>query len=161
MKKLPLIMAVCVFGVSMSVMAETTQKDNKGTWLLAKYDNNGDKVISLNEINTKRKEMHSAIDIDEDGQVSFEEYQSVDSVKRTSLLKKQFKNLDVDKNGRLSDQEYSAYQGNFDRFDLNKDGKITRAEMKSAQNSKSSKIKGDDSPEHRCLLWLCVRSNLD
>lgn len=130
----------------------------KGMWLLSKYDNNGDHVISTSEVAYKREKMFGFMDSDQDGIVSFDEYQGLDIRKRELLLKARFQKLDFDHDGHLSAAEYGSYLGSFERFDSNGDGKLTAAEI---AVKKSTPEPTKVAAKTRCLLWLCVRSSLD
>lgn len=126
-------------------------------WLLAKYDANGDQVITMDEISLRREKRFDRLDQDADGLVSFEEYQTLDVMKRELLLKARFDKLDLDQDGQVSNEEYSSYLGSFDRFDSDGDGKLTQQEMNTRQVATAQKSADDT----RCLLWLCVRTSLD
>lgn len=126
-------------------------------WLLAKYDANGDQVITMDEISVRREKRFSRMDEDADGLVSFEEYQFLDVQKRELLLKARFDKLDLDHDGQVSTEEYSSYLGSFDRFDSDGDGKLTQQEMSARQVATMQKSADDT----RCLLWFCVRGSLD
>lgn len=153
-----------VFGVLLGLsvsgltFAEGSDESTSDLWLLAKYDTNGDQVISVSEIEYKRDKMFSYMDDDADGIVSFAEYQGLDVRKRELLLKARYQKLDLDHDGELSAEEYRSYLGSFDRFDTDGDGNITAAEMHAPQESVQVKAK-ESSP--RCLLWICVRTTLE
>jgi len=126
-------------------------------WLLAKYDSNGDQVITMDEISHRREKLFGRLDSDADGQVTFAEYQTLDIEKRELLLKARFDKLDLDHDGDVSADEYSSYLGSFDRFDSDGDGRLTQNEMEAKQVAAVSKS-GKDA---HCLLWICVRSSFD
>lgn len=144
--------------LSAGVFSEEKPASTSGLWLLAKYDVNGDHQISVNEIAKKREKMFTHMDGDQDGSVSFSEYQTLDTKRRQLILKARFNKLDLDQNGHVDTQEYSSYVGSFDRFDKNGDGRITTKEMTIKPSSVKSKKLEDDS---LCLLWVCFRSSLD
>ena len=122
-------------------------------WLLAKYDENGDSVISASEIEYKRKRVFSHMDEDGDGDVSFAEYESLDTLRRQPILQARFDKLDTNSDGILSSQEYASYLGSFQRFDQNGDGQVSSQEM-----AKKNKSQAETKPEaDLCLLWVCVR----
>ncbi|WYH48082.1 hypothetical protein WKW49_12920 [Teredinibacter turnerae] len=128
-------------------------------WLLAKYDENGDNIITVDEISEKRKQIFERMDGDGTGDVSFGEYRQLDQAKREMLLKARFNKLDLDQDGVLSGEEYVSYLGSFERFDQNGDGSITSEEIASPGSGDrsgwlSKKVKEDVS----CLLWFCVRA---
>lgn len=140
---------------------EGTSKNEQ--WLLAKYDVNGDKVISIDEISEKRQKLYASMDLDADGGVTFGEYEYVDGVKRQMLLKARFNKLDLDQDGKLSSSEYCSYLGSFDRFDQDGDGNITTSEIDSSKAKidsarKTAEVESEE--DTSCLLWFCFRSSL-
>ncbi|MFT7560440.1 MAG: Ca2+-binding EF-hand superfamily protein [Flavobacteriales bacterium] len=141
---------------SVAVIADDNNNDQ---WLLAKYDVNGDQVISVNEIEDKRQRMFASMDSDANGGVSFDEYESLDKQRRQVILQARFNKLDLDRDGHLSGAEYSSYLGSFDRMDQNGDGRISQREINSkvAASKNTVKVKPD---ADICLLWLCVRKNM-
>lgn len=144
--------SLCFVFVSNAAVAEESTKESSR--LLAKYDANGDQVISLREVEDKRKRVFTHMDSDQDGDVSFAEYENVDKAKRAPLLKARFQMLDLNRDGRLTGEEYASYLGSFDRLDQNKDGRLSGQEMQKAPKS----IEQKNDAEH-CLLWFCVRKN--
>jgi len=136
------------------VNAQGSAQDDR--WLLSKYDANGDRVISVNEIEDRRKRVFSAMDQNHDGDVSFSEYESIDNQRRHPILKARFDKLDLDRNGELSGQEYASYLGSFDRMDTNSDGQVTADEMNLRAGSKKKNQVLNKNAD-ACLLWLCVR----
>lgn len=151
-----ILAAVLAVG-GMVASAQANDVGSSELWLLAKYDTNGDQVITMDEISHRREKLFARLDADADGQVTFAEYQTLDIEKRELLLKARFDKLDLDHDGDVSADEYSSYLGSFDRFDSDGDGRLTQEEMESKQVAAVSKT-GKDT---RCLLWICVRSSLD
>ncbi|WP_239923502.1 EF-hand domain-containing protein [Agaribacterium haliotis] len=142
--------------LSMHVLAEGLSAEDQR--LLARYDANGDRVISADEVELKRKQAFERMDIDADGEVSFIEYEELDHKKRLPLLKARFDKLDQDQDGRLSGDEYASYLGSFERMDHNGDGQVSGDEISQPENSETAQLK----PEaDACFLWLCVRGSLD
>jgi Ca2+-binding EF-hand superfamily protein len=121
-------------------------------WLLAKYDLNGDERITQTEITSKKRNIFKHMDSDSDGGISFNEYESMDMTKRQTLLKSRFNKLDLDQDGRLTENEYCNYMGMFDSIDSDGNGELTSVEM--------GVEKAENTSTH-CLLWFCVRSELD
>lgn len=157
------VVSRCVLGalLMLSGAVVSVQADESGTgsdlWLLAKYDANGDQIITMDEISVRREKRFARLDVDADGLVSFAEYQSLDVQKRELLLKARFDKLDLDHDGEVSAEEYSSYLGSFDRFDSDGDGRLTQQEMSSRRVAAVETAAADT----RCLLWLCVRTSLD
>lgn len=142
-----------------SITAAEVDEATADLWLLAKYDVNGDHMISVSEVSHKREKMFGYMDSDADGIVSFDEYQALDVRKRQLLVQARFNKLDLDRDGRLSADEYRSYLGSFDRFDQNGDGKISAQEMERGETSvAATKV---DPNNTLCLLWVCVRTSLD
>lgn len=147
--------AIALSGLASPGHAATADKASADRWLIAKYDVNGDQVISIDEVNEKRERLFGYMDGDLDGKVSFDEYQHLDIRKRQMLLQARFDKLDLDHDGNLSDSEYSSYLGSFERFDHNGDGHISSDEMAQRPHLKSA---SDD--DTYCLLWVCVRGSI-
>ncbi len=140
---------------SMSTFAQDGVSDEQ--WLLAKYDVNGDQVISSSEVADKRKQAFIRMDFNQDGDVSFDEYEDLDKVRRATILKARFDKLDSDRDGILSGAEYSSYLGSFERLDQNQDGIVSQKEMSlNTEGKKKARRKEAD----LCLLWVCVRKNM-
>lgn len=139
-----------------------TEEPNPGAdqWLLARYDANGDQVISQEEVSGRRDRMFGHLDVNEDGMVSFVEYQSLDARKREYLLKARFDKLDQNGNGEVDAQEYRSYLGSFDRFDGDGDGRVTAADLSKGQPATVAAADTQNS-DTRCVLWFCVRGSLD
>ncbi len=122
------------------------------SWLLAKYDLDGDAQISAEEIAEKKARLFTLLDHNRDGVVAFEEYQSADQSKRHGLLQARFNKLDTDQDGNVSEAEYASYMGLFSHFDNDGDGRLSSEEVEQQHNSASN--------DTYCLLWFCVRKEL-
>ncbi|WP_221627979.1 EF-hand domain-containing protein [Teredinibacter franksiae] len=155
------VLAGCILSGNVVAQPESSADD---LWLLAKYDGNGDNLITVDEISDKRKQIYSRMDDNSDGGVSFEEYFKLDVAKREMLLKARFNKLDLDQDGNLSGDEYCSYLGSFERFDHNGDGNISTDEITSAPPEKkvnlSKELKSPEENVH-CLFWVCIRTELD
>ncbi|MGH1372830.1 MAG: EF-hand domain-containing protein [Cellvibrionaceae bacterium] len=138
-------------GLSM-LLAPTVLAQESAPWLLAKYDLNGDAQITQAEVAEKKQRLFLRMDEDNDGDVSFAEYQLTDQARRAALLKARFNKLDEDHNGRVSEQEYASFLGMFNSFDSNGDGSLTGQEV-DLSSEQSAQIT-------RCLLWFCLRTDL-
>ncbi len=146
-----LVLAGCL---AVNLHAQDSKQDEQ--WLLAKYDANGDRVISIDEVEEKRKQAFARMDFDLDGDVSFEEYERLDRERRNLLLQARFVKLDSNQDGRLTGQEYASYLGSFDRMDQNGDGQVSASEMTQSKDSDEALKEEADA----CLLWFCVRKNM-
>lgn len=150
--------SICVLAED-TLMEQAEMPTESKLGLLAKYDVNGDRAISADEISEKRKRVFSVLDADLNGEVSFREYKRVDELRRKTMLEVRFNKLDIDGDGNVSGEEYSSYLGSFDRFDSNGDGYITGKEIKGKKNTELAKT-GDKKDKSLCLLWLCVRNSI-
>ena len=129
------------------------QSEDAEPWLLAKYDLNGDATITQQEVTYKKQMLFNRMDTNQDGDVSFDEYESMDHAKRQALLKSRFSKLDEDHDGKVSQAEYASYLGMFSSIDVNGDGTLSKDEVGSTEKMEAKVT--------RCLLWLCVRTSLD
>ncbi|GAB3094840.1 EF-hand domain-containing protein [Pseudomaricurvus hydrocarbonicus] len=121
---------------------------------MAKYDLNGDNAITLQELTDKKKSLFSQLDSDQDGVISFVEYEGIDSAKRKVLLKSRFDRLDENQDGQVTENEYASFVGRFNHLDSDGDGALSSGEV--AQK----KLASQDTNNAHCLLWFCFRSNL-
>jgi hypothetical protein len=106
-------------------------------------DSNGDGVIGADEAAAQREAVFAAMDGDDDGELTGEEFLSVsmgpgfgwnESRKEAmqSRKKERFTEMDADKNGKVSQAEFMAeQQKRFVAADTDKDGKVTPWEFRS------------------------------
>lgn len=147
-----MLVASCAIGWVNTAVAENSDYQ-AGNWLLAKYDRNGDDRITQDEVSTKKLNIFRRMDSNDDGGVSFAEYESVDGAKRQALLKSRFNKLDSDRDGRVNESEYSSFMGLFASIDSNGDGTLTAEEMNVAERSEAYVT--------HCLWWFCLRTEMD
>ncbi|AFU98797.1 EF-hand domain-containing protein [Simiduia agarivorans] len=140
--------ALCLASVGALAQADSSASGNN--WLLAKYDLNGDTVISQEEITAKKLDIFRLMDLNTSGGVSFDEYEQVDAARRNMLLKARFNKLDQDKNGEVTEAEYSSFLGQFSSIDANGDGILD-----------SQEIMPEEEHETHCFYWFCLRLDKD
>lgn len=135
-----------------SLLAPSGIAQESAPWLLAKYDLNGDTKITQEEVAQKKQSLFLRMDNNDDGDISFGEYQLTDQARRAALLKARFNKLDENHDGKVSEQEYASFLGMFNSFDSNGDGALTEQEV-NLNPEQATQIT-------RCLLWFCLRTDL-
>lgn len=130
--------------------AAQAEEPAKMQWLLAKYDQNGDSSISVDEIIDKKQRLFQYMDTNNDGEVDLQEYFDSDAERRHAILQARFLKLDEDRDGSISGQEYSSFMGLFSSIDYNGDGNLSVAEVQAAEDSSVAK--------DLCLWRFCFRS---
>lgn len=150
---LPALMSAGVAtGEEKTGVEESAQGQSPGHWLLAKYDANGDARITQREVTDKKLNLFNRMDGDNNGGISFEEYERTDAAKRQALLKSRFVKLDTNHDGLVTQDEYSSYMGMFSSIDRNGDGTLTAQEIGVEQAAPTQ--------VSHCLLWFCIRREL-
>lgn len=147
MKKL--ILTLFTLGLAAGVHAQSDADSH--SWLLAKYDLNGDTRISQEEISAKKLDIFRLMDLNVSGGVSFDEYEQIDAARRNMLLKARFNKLDQDKDGEVTEAEYSSFLGQFSSIDANGDGMLDATEITPREKAYDT----------RCFYWLCLRLEAD
>lgn len=155
LKAMVLSLLLVAIATANSVKAEEETLDY---WLLAKYDANGDRIISADEISRKRERVFAMMDGNHDGEVSLEEYQWLDVRKREKIVAARFNKLDQDGDGVLTGQEYTAYAGAFFDIDSDGNGKLSTAEIKKLSQEREQAIK-NTVDDHKCLWRFCYKTN--
>lgn len=150
-----LVLGLLVAGVALANSASAEEKLDY--WLLAKYDANGDSIISVEEISRKRERVFNMMDGNADGEVSLEEYQWLDIRKREMIVAARFNKLDRDGNGLLSGEEYTAYAGAFFDIDSDGNGKLSAQEIKKLSQERGNKAQASDA--HKCIWRLCYKTD--
>lgn len=148
MNLVKLTAALCL--ASVGALAQADGNTGGNSWLLAKYDLNGDTVISQEEITAKKLDIFRLMDLNTSGGVSFDEYEQIDAARRNMLLKARFNKLDQDKNGEVTEAEYSSFLGQFSSIDANGDGMLD-----------SQEIMAKEEHETHCFYWFCLRLDKD
>lgn len=145
------LLATFIFLSAATVSWAQESVENTQSWLLAKYDLNGDALISQEEISAKKLDIFRLMDLDVNGGVSYDEYEQIDTARRELILKARFNKLDSDKNGQVTEEEYSSFLGQFSSIDANGDGMLDSTEIMPAE----------DEFETHCFYWLCLRFEND
>ncbi len=152
MSKLAHIGWILLIGAAQAFAGQADTVDSQ--WLLSKYDLNGDTKITQDEVSHKRQAIFSYMDANGDGQISFKEYTTIDSLKRQTILKARFNKLDRDLDGEVTQAEYQSYSGQFNAIDSDGDGTLTSSELNKTREVAKTR-------STRCMLWFCVRTSLD
>jgi hypothetical protein len=109
---------------------------------LTAIDANGDGVIGDDEAAAQVESVFLAMDADEDGELTEEEFMAVRmgpgdgrNAERQKMMQERkrsrFSGMDADKNGKVSKMEFiSAGKARFDAADTDKDGKVTPWEFR-------------------------------
>ncbi|BFM14615.1 hypothetical protein R50073_07980 [Maricurvus nonylphenolicus] len=147
------LLALLSAGVATGEEQASLQGQSPGHWLLAKYDANGDARITQREVTDKKLNLFNRMDGDNNGGISFEEYERTDAAKRQALLKSRFVKLDINHDGLVTQDEYSSYMGMFSSIDRNGDGTLTAQEI-GVEQAAPTKVS-------HCLLWFCIRRELN
>lgn len=134
-----------------SLLRMPTTHSFKG--MLIKYDDNGDNVITPQEITLVRKNIWNLADDNNNGWISEQEYlyefedrmDAQIAKNRKSAIKQtyvRFDILDKDKNGEMTLEEYQASgHRSFNRFDTDKNAIVTLTEAMPESRKKSKKKK--------------------
>jgi hypothetical protein len=112
-----------------------------------KMDANGDKVVSKAELEASQRHAAAAaaaqrvrllfkqLDEDSDGKLTAREFESLAATESQSVpnVLPMLERFDGNRDGRISLVEYrAATQANFDRMDADRDGVVSAAELKAA-----------------------------
>lgn len=151
-----LVLGFLMIGVAIANTAKA-QDDTLDYWLLAKYDTNGDRTISVDEISRKRERVFSMMDGNADGEVSLEEYQWLDIRKREMIVAARFNKLDLDGDGVLTGEEYTAYAGAFFDIDSDGNGKLSAQEIKKLSKERVSATQAN--VDHKCIWRFCYKAD--
>ena len=91
----------------------------------ARLDKDGKGYIDANDWPGRRNRAFRLMDVNRDGRVTLEEFQSLNNRWRNRT----FEDLDLDGNGLITRDEWMDIPEDFDRLDRNKDGVIQRHEF--------------------------------
>lgn len=164
MEHAKLFLIILGLSLCMPVFAEDSKQHKSrphGPKIFAKMDTNSDEKISLQEFKTPREGMFKRMDQNGDELVTLDEMKKARIEMREKRQEKmnkrrqkgdenmetRFKEMDLDDNGGLTAKE--AKTGMFNHLDANKDGFLTKEELRPPRRrpySRSGQI--DDLPEH-------------
>ena len=109
-----------------------------GQHFIERMDTNGDGAVTAEEIEAQRAGKFAQFDANKDGELSPDEFNALEEDMRRERQQAHFQRMDADGNKSVSLEEFSGPRDKmFERFDKNKDGKLTADEM-----SKRGKGKG-------------------
>ena len=106
-------------------------------------DTNGDGMLSRAEaaVLPRIAEHFDEIDANKDGQITFEELRAFHEKQRMAQREAHWKHIDTDGDGRISRAEAQANAPrlfeHFDELDVNKDGYLTKDEIKGGHGRRS------------------------
>lgn len=105
--------------------------------MFADADTDKDGKISVQERDAAKKKKFDEMDRNRDGKVTAKEMDAHHEAKEAERRKARFDEMDKDGNGTLSADELQGPRGDrFDNADTNKDGFITKEEMKKAHHER-------------------------
>ncbi|QPC41421.1 EF-hand domain-containing protein [Kaustia mangrovi] len=94
---------------------------------MERYDANGDKSVTIEEIETVRSDALKKFDADGNGQLSLEEYQALWLDRMHRRMVRDFQRYDVDGDAQVTIEEYvEPAKKRAERFDRNDDGALNR-----------------------------------
>ena len=98
---------------------------------MERYDANGDKKVTQDEINTNREAWHKEFDTDNDGKLSLEEFKQLWLKAKAQRIVRDFQQFDRDGDAGVTVGEYlRPMEDLVERKDRNGDGALSRADMR-------------------------------
>ena len=134
---LPAVVLACAFcGIPSfaEVHTEEDAEDSAGDWYMVRaaafdrFDEDGKGYITLEDW-PGRIRAFRLMDVNRDGRVTLEEFQSL----RLRWWNQTFESLDLNGDGIITRDEWMDIEAVFDRLDRNKDGVVTRREFYGAR----------------------------
>lgn len=99
--------------------------------MLSRYDENGDRAITMDEVMNVRGTQFKASDANNDGVLDLAEFEGLWLAAMRERMVDRFQQHDSDGDGKISAEDFSekiAYM--IERMDRNDDGKVDRSDMK-------------------------------
>lgn len=107
---------------------------------LKEVDSNGDGVVTKDEADAAHQAHFGKSDTDNDGTISYEEFEVKAIERAREHAKKMFAHMDKDEDGNINAEEFSSRSaGKFDKMDVDGDGKVTKEEMNAHHKSHGGK----------------------
>lgn len=99
--------------------------------MLSRYDENGDRAITLDEVMTARGKQFSKFDVNNDGTLDLSEFEGLWMAEMRHRMVDRFQDHDSDGDGKINAKDFSAKVAHMiERMDRNQDGKVDRSDMK-------------------------------
>ncbi len=101
-----------------------------GKAFIERMDADGDGAVTKAEIESKRTAKFDEFDANKDGQLSADEFNALHEDRKQKRMEARFAKFDEDNNSTISAEEFGSRTDDmFERFDKNKDGKLTADEL--------------------------------
>ncbi|WP_455223547.1 EF-hand domain-containing protein [Kaarinaea lacus] len=112
--------------------------DGKGPFM-SFFDTNGDNLVTMEEFNAAAAKRFETMDVDKNGVVSTEEFQSFVMEKRKERHEQRFLSMDSNNDGQISQEEYISYkqqwaERRFQGMDTNNDGVVSKEEYEARKS---------------------------
>ncbi len=99
--------------------------------MLTRYDENGDRAITVDEVMSARGAQFKAFDANNDGALDLSEYEGLWLAEMRERMVDRFQQHDNDGDGKISAEDFSAKIAYMvEHMDRNEDGKVDRSDMK-------------------------------
>ncbi len=99
--------------------------------MLSRYDENGDRAITLDEVMTARGTQFKNFDVNNDGSLDLSEFEGLWLAEMRDRMVDRFQRHDSDGDGKVNAEDFSAKVAHMiERMDRNEDGKVDRSDMK-------------------------------
>lgn len=99
--------------------------------MLSRYDDNGDRAITLDEVMTARGTQFKNFDVNNDGSLDLSEFEGLWLAEMRERMVDRFQSHDSDGDGKINAEDFSAKVAHMiERMDRNEDGKVDRSDMK-------------------------------